>query len=208
MYFCSMETIKKYFPLLTENQIQQLEQLQGIYADWNSKINVISRKDMDRFMEHHVLHSMTIARYYEFKPGQKVLDVGTGGGFPGIPLSIMFPETQFTLVDSIAKKIKVVQAVAEALHLNNVEAVQARVEEMKGVWDVVVSRAVASLPEFMQLIRKRLPITKTGQPMVLYLKGGNLDEELEKAGIPNMVHDLSHTFSGEYFQTKKLVKVF
>ena len=140
-------TIKKYFPELTENQMMQYQSLLPLYEDWNSKINVISRKDMESFYEHHVLHSLAIAKYFTLLPGMKVMDVGTGGGFPGIPLAIMFPQTDFLLVDSIGKKIKVVQAVAESLGLTNVHAVQDRVENIKDKFDVIISRAVTRLPE-------------------------------------------------------------
>lgn len=171
--------IKKYFPEVTETQMIQYEQLQPLYEDWNSKINVISRKDMDNFYEHHVLHSLAIAKYFPLLPGMKVMDVGTGGGFPGIPLAIMFPQTSFLLVDSIGKKIKVVQAVAEALGLSNVTAIQQRVEKVNDKFDVITSRAVTQLPEIAGWVGNKLRIHNDIEAGgILYLKGGDIEQEL------------------------------
>ena len=173
------QIIKKYFPHLSESQMAQYEQLAPLYEDWNSKINLISRKDMDHFYEHHVLHSLAIAKYFELLPGMKVLDIGTGGGFPGIPLAIMFPMTDFLLVDSIGKKIKVVQDVKEKLGLQNVTAIQERAENIKEKFDVIVSRAVTKLPDFVKWCNNKLRITNDIEAGgILYLKGGDIEEEL------------------------------
>lgn len=201
-----VELIYSHFPDLTERQRDQFAALQDLYTEWNAKINVISRKDMESFYEKHVLHSLGIAMVYSFQPGQKVLDVGTGGGFPGIPLAILFPETQFHLVDSIGKKIKVVLAVAEALGLENVRADHGRAEEFKGPYDFVVSRAVTQMQRFVPWIKGKISQKNLDPDRVnglLYLKGGDLAEELGtmKARISN----LSNVFTSEFFETKKVV---
>ena len=202
----SVELIFKHFPNLTEKQRDQFRQLKPLYEEWNSKINVISRKDMDSFYNKHVLHSLGIAKVYSFLPDQSVLDVGTGGGFPGIPLAIMFPETHFHLVDSIGKKIKVVEAVAEALGLDNVEAEQKRAEEIKYTYDFVVSRAVTHMQKFIPWIkgkidkRNRDPLRLNG---LLYLKGGDLAEEL--GPLKARLTSLNEHFDDEFFETKKVV---
>ncbi len=202
----TVELIYSHFPDLTERQRDQFAALQDLYLEWNAKINVISRKDMESFYEKHVLHSLGIAKVYSFKPGQKVLDVGTGGGFPGIPLAILFPETQFHLVDSIGKKIKVVLAVAEALSLENVRADHGRAEEFKGPYDFVVSRAVTQMQRFVPWIKGKISQKNLDADRInglLYLKGGDLAEELGtmKARISN----LSNVFTSEFFETKKVV---
>lgn len=203
-----MELIKTQFPELSSVQLSQLERLEPLYMEWNSMINVISRKDTDNFYERHVLHSLGIAKVMQFKPGTKVLDVGTGGGFPGIPLAILFPEVQFTLVDSIGKKIKVVAAVAEELGLKNVVATHGRAEKTPRGFDFVISRAVTRMPAFYSWIRGHFNVKsfnhlKNG---ILYLKGGDLTEELED--FPKAVeYDLSQWFDGEFFETKKVVYV-
>ena len=202
----TVELIYSHFPDLTERQRDQFAALQDLYPEWNAKINVISRKDMESFYEKHVLHSLGIAKVYSFKPGQKVLDVGTGGGFPGIPLAILFPETQFHLVDSIGKKIKVVLAVAEALSLENVRADHGRAEEFKGPYDFVVSRAVTQMQRFVPWIKGKISQKNLDADRInglLYLKGGDLAEELGtmKARISN----LSNVFTSEFFETKKVV---
>ncbi len=202
----TVELIYSHFPDLTERQRDQFAALQDLYLEWNAKINVISRKDMESFYEKHVLHSLGIAKVYSFKPGQKVLDVGTGGGFPGIPLAILFPETQFHLVDSIGKKIKVVLAVAEALSLENVRADHGRAEEFKGPYDFVVSRAVTQMQRFVPWIKGKISQKNLDADRInglLYLKGGDLAEELGtmKARISN----LSNVFTSDFFETKKVV---
>ncbi|MDC0615440.1 16S rRNA (guanine(527)-N(7))-methyltransferase RsmG [Schleiferiaceae bacterium] len=202
----TVELIYSHFPDLTERQRDQFAALQDLYTEWNAKINVISRKDMESFYEKHVLHSLGIAKVYSFKPGQKVLDVGTGGGFPGIPLAILFPETKFHLVDSIGKKIKVVLAVAEALGLENVRADHGRAEEFKGPYDFVVSRAVTQMQRFVPWIKGKISQKNLDADRInglLYLKGGDLAEELGtmKARISN----LSNVFTSEFFETKKVV---
>lgn len=185
----------------------QIGQLQELYADWNSKINVISRKDMEQFYERHVLHSLGIAKVMSFKPGTRVMDVGTGGGFPGIPLAIMFPEAEFLLVDSIGKKIKVVQEVAAALGLKNVTAIQKRAEEVDQRFHFIVSRAVTEFPIFHSWIRHKF----LGQQFndlpngVLYLKGGDLREEFGKLYERAKFYDLKDIFEEEFFETKKVV---
>ncbi len=202
-----MDIILKYFPNLTENQIQQFEQLQPLYAEWNAQINVISRKDFSEFYERHVLHSLAIAKFINFTDGTKVLDVGTGGGFPGIPLAILFPKVQFHLVDSIGKKIKVVNGVATSLNLKNVTAEQIRAEQLKQQFDFIVSRAVTKLPDFVKWIRKNV-IRKQKNAIpngILYLKGGDLSEELKPFKHSVFIQDLSEYFDEEFFSTKKVV---
>lgn len=201
-----MELIKKYFTDLTEIQLEQFSKLQGLYEDWNLKINVVSRKDIDELYLRHVLHSLGIAKVISFKPGSKVLDVGTGGGFPGIPLAILFPETQFHLVDSIGKKIKVVNEVVEGLGLLNVKTTNGRVEEVKDTYDFIVSRAVAQMETFVgwtrgKIAKKQNHELKNG---ILYLKGGDLSEELEKYTSAT-TYDLPDFFEEEFFETKKVV---
>ncbi len=201
-----MEAILKYFPNLTEVQKEQFQQLDSLYHDWNEKINVISRKDIDALYTKHVLHSLGIAKIQAFEPGAYVLDVGTGGGFPGIPLAILFPETRFYLIDVIAKKIKVVQAVADALGLKNVKAEQIRAENVKGDFDFIVSRAVTNMPDFVSWVKTKIKKQhkhelKNG---ILYLKGGDLTEEL--AAFPKAtLYNLADYFEDEFFETKKVV---
>jgi 16S rRNA (guanine527-N7)-methyltransferase len=201
-----MEAILKYFPNLTEVQKEQFQQLDSLYHDWNEKINVISRKDIDALYTKHVLHSLGIAKIQAFEPGTYVLDVGTGGGFPGIPLAILFPETRFYLIDVIAKKIKVVQAVAEALGLKNVKAEQIRAENVKGDFDFIVSRAVTNMPDFVSWVKTKIKKQhkhelKNG---ILYLKGGDLTEELKDFPKATL-YDLADIFEDEFFETKKVV---
>ncbi|TSJ45062.1 16S rRNA (guanine(527)-N(7))-methyltransferase RsmG [Fluviicola chungangensis] len=204
-----MELILKYFPNLTAVQKKQFEQLEELYLFWNAQINVISRKDTDAFYERHVLHSLGIAKIMEFTPGSAVLDIGTGGGFPGIPLAILFPEVQFHLVDSIGKKIKVVKEVANALGLKNVRATHARAEEIKEQFDFIVSRAVTAMPAFLPWTkRKFLKENKNPLPNgILYLKGGDLKEEMAPVKHPYKIHPLQTIFSGEFFDTKAVVYV-
>jgi len=201
-----MKIIKKYFPNLTELQVSQFEKLEELYKHWNAKINVISRKDIDELYMRHVLHSLGIAKVQEFKSGSKVLDVGTGGGFPGIPLAILFPETQFQLVDSIGKKIKVVKGVAEALDLKNLKAYHIRAEKVKGEFDFIVSRAVTTMPDFVKWVRKKIA-KKSNHDLrngILYLKGGDLTEELSVFQTTTL-YDLSDFFDEDFFETKKVV---
>ncbi len=206
-----MNQINKYFPNLDDTQQNRFERLGDLYKEWNEKINVISRKDIDRLYERHVLHSLAIAKMIDFKSGTTVLDVGTGGGFPGIPLAIMFPKVQFHLIDSIGKKIKVVEAVSEALGLDNVESEHTRVQEVKHSYDFIVSRAVTNLPDFLnwtknKIDKKSFNKLKNG---IIYLKGGDFDDELEliKKKKHNIIK-LSDYFSEEYFETKKIVHIY
>lgn len=201
-----MKLIQKYFKNLTETQVEQFKKLQGLYEDWNLKINVVSRKDIDELYLRHVLHSLGIAKIIAFKPGSKVLDVGTGGGFPGIPLAILFPETQFHLVDSIGKKIKVVNEVVAGLDLQNVKTTHGRVEEDKDTYDFIVSRAVAQMETFVgwtkgKINKKQNHDLKNG---ILYLKGGDLSEEL-KLYTSATIYDLPTYFEEDFFETKKIV---
>lgn len=201
-----MDLLLKYFPNLTDVQISQFSKLQELYQDWNLKINVVSRKDIDELYLRHVLHSLGIAKVMEFKPKAKVMDVGTGGGFPGIPLAILFPETQFHLVDSIGKKIKVVNEVAEGLGLKNVKTTHGRVEEVKDTYDFIVSRAVAQMETFVRwtkgkISKKQNHDLKNG---ILYLKGGDLSEELKKYTSAT-IYNLPDYFTEEFFDTKKVV---
>jgi 16S rRNA (guanine527-N7)-methyltransferase len=205
-----MQIIEKYFTELTENQHRQFMMLEKLYRDWNAKINVISRKDLDNLYERHVLHSLAIAKIISFKKNTTILDAGTGGGFPGIPLAIMFPEAEFLLVDSIAKKIKVVNEISAVLGLNNVEALQARVEKINRSFDFVVSRAVARLPEFMNWCKGK--IRRSGfnnlPNGIVYLKGGDLSEELAPIKKHTRVYQLSDYFEEVFFETKKVVHVW
>ncbi len=200
------ELVFQYFPNLSELQKNQFLQLEELYKDWNQKINVVSRKDIDELYLRHVLHSLGIAKIQYFKPGSSVLDVGTGGGFPGIPLAILFPDTQFTLVDAIGKKIKVVQEVIDGLELNNATAVHARVEDMRDQYDFVVSRAVAAMPTFVQWIKGRVKKESVHERRngILYLKGGDLQEELADYSTVQLF-DLSDHFDEKFFKTKKVV---
>ena len=201
-----MELLLKYFPTLTPTQIAQYTQVVSLYEEWNARINVISRKDMEHFVLHHLLHSLGIAKIHPFSVGLKVLDVGTGGGFPGIPLAILYPEVSFHLVDSIGKKIKVVQEVATALGLTNVTYQQARVETLEGQYDYIVSRAVTQMADFYKLTKHLLKsVTNKGDKRgILYLKGGDLTEEL--AAFPSAtVYNLSDVFEEDFFETKKVV---
>jgi 16S rRNA (guanine527-N7)-methyltransferase len=201
-----LELIQKYFPNLTEVQIAQFAALQELYKDWNMKINVVSRKDIEELYLRHVLHSMGIAKIQKFKPDARILDVGTGGGFPGIPLAILFPETHFHLVDSIGKKIKVVDEVVEGLKLKNVKTSNARVEDIKGNYDFIVSRAVAAMPTFVHWVKGKITKTSSHELKngILYLKGGDLTEELQDYKSAK-IYNLSEYFSEAFYETKKLV---
>ncbi len=202
----SLKMISDYFQL-TDRQAEQFAQLDALYRDWNSKINVISRKDIDNLYEHHVLHSLAIAKWLPFQPGTTILDVGTGGGFPGIPLAILFPECQFMLIDSIGKKIKVASEVAQALGLNNVVCKQERAEEEKQKFDFVVSRAVMPLPDLVKLVRKNIS-TKQHNAVpngIIVLKGGDLKAELAPYQKTAEVTPCSQWFKGEWFETKQVI---
>ena len=201
------ELIIKYFPSLSKRQQEQFEALDALYHDWNSKINVISRKDIDNLYEHHVLHSLAIAELIRFKPGTSIMDLGTGGGFPGIPLAIMFPEAKFHLVDSIGKKIRVCEEVSKALELKNVTTQWCRAEEIKEKFHFVVSRAVMPLPDLVKIIRKNISREQfNGLPGgLICLKGGELESEAKPFGKAAQISSLSEYFEEEYFQTKKLV---
>ena len=201
----------KYFPDLSERQKEQFNQLKDIYLDWNAKINVISRKDMEHFYEHHVLHSLAIANYFELLPGMKVMDLGTGGGFPGIPLAILFPRTDFYLVDGTGKKIKVVNAVKDAIGLENVVAEHKRAEEVRAKFDVITGRAVMTLPEIANLAGNKLRIRGDVEAGgIIYLKGGDLKEELDALNRywRYKIVPVSKWFKEEYFEEKYVVHLF
>ena len=202
-----MKTIQKYFPSLSATQVKQFEALLDLYTEWNAKINVISRKDIQNLYVHHVLHSLAIAKFIDFTPSTRILDIGTGGGFPGIPLAIFFSELEFVMIDSIAKKIKVVNEVAQAISLTNVEAYHRRAQDEKGKYDFVVSRAVMPMTELVKLVRKNIsPIYKNAlNNGVICLKGGDLDDELKPFKNKAEVFPLTHYFSEPFFETKKLV---
>lgn len=209
------EIITKYFEYLTEEQLKQFDALLPLYTEWNEKINVISRKDIEALYERHILHSLGIAKVVMFQNGSRILDVGTGGGFPGIPLAIMFPQCQFTLVDSIGKKIKVVQEVSAALGLQNVKALNQRAETLKGQFDFIVSRAVTRITPFYGWVKNKISGEQRNplQNGILYLKGGDLDEELSElvSAHPKLVIDtysLSEYYSEEFFETKSVVHVW
>ena len=201
-----MELIKKYFPGLSEKQLEQFSKLEEVYKEWNAQINVVSRKDIDELYLRHVLHSLGIAKIQSFNSGTSVLDVGTGGGFPGIPLAIMFPETKFLLVDSIGKKLKVVRAVSDELGLENVTILHDRVENVKEKFDFIVSRAVTNMPDFVSWVKKRIKKDSIHERKngILYLKGGDLSEELKDYKNVELF-DLPDSVEEEFFETKKVV---
>ena len=203
-----MSIVETYFRDLTEKQKEQYDMLQPLYDDWNSKINVISRKDIGQLMTHHVLHALAIAKYTRFTPGTRIADIGTGGGFPGIPLAIMFPDCEFTLVDSIGKKIKVVEEVSKSLGLTNVTAIKSRSEELKGEFDFVTGRGVTKLPEFVQQTRHLMSRKQRNAVMngILYLKGGDISTELQPFRKTGAWCDIATYFHGiEYFEEDKKV---
>jgi 16S rRNA (guanine527-N7)-methyltransferase len=203
------ELIFKYFSKLNSFQKEQFKNLLPLYKEWNEKINVISRKDFDHLYERHVLHSLGIARILEFKSGTQILDIGTGGGFPGIPLAILLPEVQFHLIDSIGKKIKVVEDVASNLHLKNVTANHIRAEQLKGNYDFIISRAVTRLKPFLAWTKGKIKSTGINDLPngILYLKGGDVEEELNEINQQSFVYDLSIFFDEPFFETKKVVHV-
>ena len=204
-----MELILKYFPNITESQKSQFEALYALYTDWNEKINVISRKDIEHLYEHHVLHSLAIAEIIHFQPGTTILDVGTGGGFPGIPLAILFPETQFVLIDSIGKKIKVGTEVSTAIGLKNIKLKHLRVQDEKDKYDFVVSRAVMPLGDLVKLVQKNISKKhKNALPNgLICLKGGELQHEIQPYKNVAELYDVSDFFSEEFFKTKRAVFV-
>ncbi len=205
----TFDIILKYFPGLTPQQQQQYERLPELYSFWNSQINVISRKDIDLLFERHILHSLGIAKVISFLPGENILDVGTGGGFPGLPLAIMFPDTQFYLVDSIGKKIKVVNEIANAIGLKNIRAEHIRAEEASGKFDFVVSRAVTQLKDFYPWVKGKFNKTsKNSLPNgILYLKGGDLKQEIAESGLAVQQFHLKDFFKEEFFETKQVVYI-
>ena len=202
-----MQIIHKYFPELTEKQIEQFTDLQELYEHWNAQINVISRKNMDTLYTNHILHSLAIAKVIQFEKGTKILDIGTGGGFPGIPLAILFPEVDFLLVDSIGKKIKVVNEVSNAIGLTNVIALHERAENIKDTFDFVVSRAVTNMTDFKKWVKGKFNNThnNTLNNGILYLKGGDLSEELR--GISHSKYEIADFFEEEFFETKKVIYI-
>lgn len=203
----SIALIEKYFPNISDEQHQRFAMMQAVYAAWNAKINVVSRKDIERLMERHVLHSLAIAKYIRFTAGTRIVDVGTGGGFPGIPLAVMFPEVDFMLIDSIGKKVKVVEGVVEALGLTNVRTAQMRSEQLKEKFDFVVSRAVTAFPDFVRQTRHlvdKQPRNAVGNG-ILYLKGGDFRSETAPFGSACEVFELSDYFTEEFFETKRLI---
>lgn len=204
-----MELILKYFPNLSEAQIKQFEALYDLYIDWNSKINVISRKDIENLYEHHVLHSLGIAKVINFNPGSKVMDLGTGGGFPGVPLAILFPDTHFHLVDSIRKKVHVAEEVANAIGLKNISFRHARAQEEKQLFDFVVSRAVMPLIDLVDIIKKNISKKQNNALPngLICLKGGELEKETMPVKNRTSIFDLNSEFAEEFFETKKVVYV-
>jgi 16S rRNA (guanine527-N7)-methyltransferase len=204
-----LELIWKYFPHLTEKQKEQFGKLGPLYAEWNEKINVISRKDMDHFYAHHVIHSLGIAKVMEFEPGTKILDIGTGGGFPGIPLAILYPKVSFHLVDSIGKKIGVVKDVYKQLGLQNVEAQQVRAEELVRRYDFIVSRAVTQMSNFYPWVKNKFKKEDLNEfpNGIFYLKGGDIDEEMEELNISYVTYHLEDYFNEPFFDMKKVIYI-
>ena len=202
-----VELIYKHFPELTEKQKEQFSQLKEIYSYWNEQINVISRKDLDQFYERHVLHSLAIAKVQSFKDGTRILDIGTGGGFPGVPLAILFPNCDFVLVDSIGKKIKVVNEVCESLNITNIITHHSRAEDIKEQFDFIVSRAVTAMPVFLKWVKGKFLVKNNNKLRngILYLKGGDLTEEMKPIKQKIKYHDISRFFDYDFFETKKVV---
>jgi len=201
-----MKILTTYFNELTDIQLHQFKQLEALYKEWNAQINVVSRKDIDELYLRHVLHSLGIAKVLHFKKGAKILDVGTGGGFPGIPLAILFPKCEFHLVDSIAKKLKVIDEVVEGLGLTNVKTIHSRVEDIEDTYDFIVSRAVAAMPTFVRWVKRKIAKKQNHELKngILYLKGGDLIDEL--ANFPKAtIYNLSDFFTEDFFETKKVV---
>ncbi|MBN1651416.1 MAG: 16S rRNA (guanine(527)-N(7))-methyltransferase RsmG [Bacteroidales bacterium] len=206
-----MQLLVNYFPELSEAQVMTFERALDLYIDWNSKINLVSRNDVDNLVERHFLHSLSIAKVIKFAPGTKIMDVGTGGGFPGIPLAILFPEVDFYLIDTIGKKIKVVQDIAEQLGLKNVKAEQKRAENVKKIrFDFIVSRAVTNLPEFLSWVEHNISSKQKNKLRngILYIKGGNVLEEIANTHKKYKIFELSKIFKEEFFETKKVIHLF
>ena len=204
-----MKEILHYFPNLSQEQVKQFERLKDLYEEWNQQINVISRKDTENFYERHVLHSLGLAKIIRFQKTSEILDVGTGGGFPGIPMAIMFPDVKFTLVDSIGKKIKVVNEISAALGLKNVTGLHLRAEDVKGNFDFVISRAVTQMPIFINYVRNKIKKERNNKLKngILYLKGGDLKEEMKSVKYRYKEYNLSSFFKEEFFETKKIIHV-
>ena len=204
-----MKEILRYFPNLSQEQFQQFEKLKDLYEEWNQQINVISRKDTENFYERHVLHSLGLAKIIRFQKTSEILDVGTGGGFPGIPMAIIFPDVKFTLVDSIGKKIKVVNEISAALGLKNVTGLHLRAEDVKGNFDFVISRAVTQMPIFINYVRNKIKKERNNKLKngILYLKGGDLKEEMKSVKYRYKEYNLSSFFKEEFFETKKIIHV-
>ena len=198
-----VDILLKYFPEISDIQMERFQKLEKLYPEFNEKVNVISRKDIEYLMEKHVLHSLSIAKFFKFEDNSNIIDIGTGGGFPGIPLAIFFDRCIFTLIDSIGKKIRVVQEIADTLELKNVKALQMRSEQFNGNFDYIVSRAVTALPAFLKQSKH---LVKNGKG-IIYLKGGNFDEELKELKKPFEVYKISDYFKEEFFETKKVVYI-
>lgn len=205
----SVEVITRYFPELTENQVEQFRKMGPLYADWNRKINLVSRKDIDALYERHVLHSLAIARFIQFRPGSRILDVGTGGGFPGIPLAVCFPDARFTLMDAIRKKVGVVEQIARGLGLGNVSAAWERVEDTREKYDFITARAVTQISPFYAWTKSKIMPSFTHEKPggILYLKGGDLRDELQELGRDYQVVELKEYFPDTFFETKKLIYI-
>ena len=202
-----MDLIKKYFPDIPKEQYKKLKELKSHYEEWNQKINVISRKDIDNFYERHVLHSLAIAKLIQFNDNSHIIDVGTGGGFPGVPLAILFPNAHFTLLDSIGKKLKVINEISEKLHINNIETIHSRVDDIDRKYDYILSRAVTNLPKFIKLTRNIRKANSTSHSGIYYLKGGDFEKELKQIKGKSYITDLSSLFEEEFFITKKLIHI-
>jgi len=202
-----MDLIKKYFPDIPKEQYNQLKELKSHYEEWNQKINVISRKDIDNFYERHVLHSLAIAKLIQFRDDSTIIDVGTGGGFPGVPLAILFPNAHFTLLDSIGKKLKVINEISKKLHIDNIETIHSRVETIDRKYDYILSRAVTNLPKFIKLTRNIRNAKSASHSGIYYLKGGDFEKELKQIKEKSHITDLNSLFEEEFFITKKLIHI-